>query len=58
MAYLNQAYDSLKETLTTETLNDDRVNGFHSALDHITHHRAQCIVYLRINGITAPEYSH
>jgi uncharacterized damage-inducible protein DinB len=58
MAYLNQAFDTLKETMTTGTLNDDRVNGFHAALDHITHHRAQCIVYLRINGSTAPDYSY
>ena len=58
MAYLNQAYDSLKETLTNSPLNDDRARGFHASLDHITHHRGQCIVYLRINGIPAPEYTY
>jgi uncharacterized damage-inducible protein DinB len=58
VVYLGQAYDSLKETLTKEPLNDDRINGFHAALNHITHHRGQCILYLRINGIAAPEYTY
>ena len=58
LTYLNQAYDSLKETLMGEPLNDDRVKGFHATLDHITHHRGQCIVYLRINGITPPDYTY
>ena len=58
LSYLNQAYDSLKETLVGSPLNDDRVKGFHATLDHITHHRGQCIVYLRINGITAPDYCY
>ena len=58
LTYLNQAYDTLKETLTGVPLNDDRVKGFHATLDHITHHRGQCIVYLRINGITPPDYTY
>jgi len=58
LTYLNQSYDSLKETLMGSPLNDDRVKGFHATLDHITHHRGQCIVYLRINGIAAPDYSY
>jgi uncharacterized damage-inducible protein DinB len=28
-----------------------------SYLDHITHHRGQAIIYLRCNGIAAPEYT-
>ena len=58
LAYLNQAYDSLKELLTKTMMNEDRVNGFHATLDHITHHRGQCVVYLRSNGIPAPEYTY
>ena len=58
LVYLNQTYDSLRETLATATMNDDRVNGFHATLDHITHHRGQCVVYLRINGIPAPDYTY
>jgi hypothetical protein len=58
IVYLKQSYDSLKETLANEPLNYDRINGFHATLNHITHHRGQCILYLRINGITAPEYTY
>ena len=58
LTYLNQAYDSLKETLMDGPLDDDRFKGFHATLDHITHHRGQCIVYLRINGITPPDYTY
>jgi uncharacterized damage-inducible protein DinB len=26
------------------------------AMDHITHHRAQCVVYLRVKDIKPPAY--
>ena len=58
LVYLNQAYDSLKDTINKAALNDDQVKGFFATLDHITHHRGQAIVYLRCNGITAPEYTY
>jgi uncharacterized damage-inducible protein DinB len=58
IAYLNQAYDSLKDAVSKATMSDDRVKGFFATLDHITHHRGQVIVYLRCNGITAPEYTY
>ena len=32
------------------------LNGMMLALDHTTHHRGQAVVYLRLNGITPPEY--
>jgi uncharacterized damage-inducible protein DinB len=57
ISYLNQAYDSLKDTVSAATMNDDRVKGFFATLDHITHHRGQTIIYLRCNRITAPEYT-
>ena len=56
--YLDQAYDSLREALTKTPMNDDRIKGFYATLDHITHHRGQCVVYLRCNGIPAPEYTY
>lgn len=56
LVYLNQAYDSLKDTVSRAHLHDDLVKGFHSTLDHITHHRGQAVVYLRCKGITPPEY--
>jgi len=56
VAYLNQAYDSLKEAVSKAAMNDDGIKGFFATLDHITHHRGQVVVYLRCNGITPPEY--
>jgi uncharacterized damage-inducible protein DinB len=32
------------------------LNGMMLALDHTTHHRGQAVVYLRLNGVTPPEY--
>jgi uncharacterized damage-inducible protein DinB len=58
LAYMNKAYDSLKEVLTKTPMNEDQIKGFYAALDHVTHHRGQCITYLRCNGITAPAYTY
>ena len=57
VSYLNQAYDSLKDAVSNATMSDDRIKGFFATLDHITHHRGQAIIYLRCNGIAAPEYT-
>jgi uncharacterized damage-inducible protein DinB len=54
--YLNQAYASLKDTVCKGKLSADAVNGFHSTIDHITHHRGQATIYLRCKGITPPAY--
>jgi len=37
-----------------EIMNKKRI--FYLIRDHLTHHRAQSIVYLRLNGITPPKY--
>jgi uncharacterized damage-inducible protein DinB len=34
----------------------NRMEVLYFMRDHITHHRAQTVVYLRLNGITPPEY--
>lgn len=47
----------VKETVTLFTgdvFKKERI--FYLMKDHTTHHRAQCIVYLRLNGITPPEF--
>ncbi|MEI9809125.1 MAG: hypothetical protein WDO16_15390 [Bacteroidota bacterium] len=54
--YLTSAYDSLKQTIGKGELSDDAVKGFHATLDHITHHRGQAVLFLRLQGITPPEY--
>lgn len=56
MAYLNQAFDSLRDTVNQQKLTDAAVNGFHATIDHVTHHRGQAVTYLRCSGITPPEY--
>jgi uncharacterized damage-inducible protein DinB len=53
---LRAAYESLRNTMEKERLNDKAVAGFHATLDHITHHRGQAVAYLRCKGIEPPEY--
>lgn len=54
--YLDKAYDSVKETISKKNLTEDSVKGFHATIDHITHHRGQAVLHLRLQGITPPEY--
>lgn len=56
--YLNKAYDELKSTVSAMQLTDDKITGFHSTIDHITHHRGQAVIYLRCSGSTPPEYTY
>jgi uncharacterized damage-inducible protein DinB len=37
-----------------EVVNKERI--FYLMRDHMTHHRGQCIVYLRLNGLQPPRY--
>jgi uncharacterized damage-inducible protein DinB len=53
---LTKAYDALKATLSIKKSDDAAIRGFHSTLDHITHHRGQAAIYLRAQGIVPPEY--
>jgi uncharacterized damage-inducible protein DinB len=55
---LHHSFDSLKVTMQKAELNDDVIYGFHATLDHITHHRAQAVLFLRNLGITPPEYTY
>jgi uncharacterized damage-inducible protein DinB len=54
--YLQQCYKELGETLSKIELTDETINGFSATFDHITHHRGQAVLHLRLNGIAAPEY--
>ncbi|MEV4884703.1 DinB family protein [Chitinophaga ginsengisegetis] len=56
IAYLNQAFDALKENMENTPLSDQVVAGFYATIDHVTHHRGQATVYLRNQGIIPPEY--
>ncbi len=54
--YLQQGYQALRKTLDNEKVTDESVKGFCATFDHITHHRGQAGLHLRLNGIAPPEY--
>ena len=68
--FLNTTFDYVIKTvegLTPEQLGkeidtpDGKMNGLGAvmfAMDHTTHHRGQCIVYLRVKDIAPPEYEY
>lgn len=58
LADLESAYAALGKTISSTNLDDEKVKGFHSTLDHITHHRGQAVIYLRYKGITPPAYTY
>jgi uncharacterized damage-inducible protein DinB len=55
---LEQAYRFLKDSLIGASITEEKINGLHATLDHITHHRGQATIYLRLNGITPPDYTY
>lgn len=52
MEELRKAYADLRQTVGSTK----DPAGFYSTLDHITHHRGQATVQLRLKGIVPPEY--
>lgn len=56
ITYLQNAYASLQETVAGNKTGNDIAKGFHATLDHITHHRGQATLHLRLHGITPPDY--
>lgn len=56
--YLEQCYDEWKQLMDTNPLTENSIRGFYATMDHITHHRGQLIIYLRMNGVTPPDYSY
>jgi len=54
---LTSAYDALSKTIKGN-LSEEAVKGFHATIDHITHHRGQAVLFLRLQGITPPEYTY
>lgn len=53
---IGKAYDHLAATLQKKELTGAALHGFHATTDHVTHHRAQGVTYLRCKGVTPPEY--
>ena len=58
LQYIDDSYAVLKKTLADSETSDGFMYGFHSTIDHITHHRAQAVLFLRHQGITPPEYAY
>ena len=56
VTYLKKAFASLEKSIEKAQLSDNVTAGFYSTIDHITHHRGQATIYLRMNGVTPPEY--
>jgi uncharacterized damage-inducible protein DinB len=55
---LKNAFDYLRGSLNNGTVTEEKINGLYATLDHITHHRGQATTYLRLNGITPPDYAY
>lgn len=56
--YLEKSYVALKATLKNLDFDETEVKGFFSTLDHITHHRAQAVLHLRLQNIAPPIYRY
>ena len=48
--------EALDDTLTFAGTSINKERLFYLMRDHLTHHRAQCILYLRMKGIAPPSY--
>lgn len=53
---LQQCFAALQETINKTTLSDEIVKGIYSTFEHIAHHRGQATVFLRLKGVTPPDY--
>ncbi|MEX2568252.1 MAG: DinB family protein, partial [Cyclobacteriaceae bacterium] len=57
MELIRNASDSLlNEEIEFRGVSMTKENIFYLLRDHQAHHRAQCLVYLRMNGVRAPGY--
>lgn len=54
--HLEKCFEVLKATIQNGKVNDEVVKGFCATTDHITHHRGQAVLFLRLKGIVPPEY--
>jgi len=52
----NASDSQLDEAIEFRGVSMTKENIFYLLRDHQAHHRAQCLVYLRVNGVQAPGY--
>jgi uncharacterized damage-inducible protein DinB len=57
---LNESFDYVIKTVGSLTHDqaDQHIETLLLAMDHTTHHRGQCVVYLRARGIKPAEYQY
>ncbi|HWV70961.1 MAG TPA: DinB family protein [Pseudosphingobacterium sp.] len=53
---LKEAFDQFEQKIQEISLNPQSLHGAYATLDHVTHHRGQCVLFLRQQGIEPPEY--
>ena len=53
---LEQSFVALKKGLNGIVLDEERIHGVNTTLDHISHHRGQATTYLRCNDIKPADY--
>lgn len=58
MKRLQTAFDRLEQTVDGLTSKPEALHGVYATLDHVTHHRGQCVLFLRQQGIEPPEYTY
>lgn len=58
--YLGASFDYVIQSVSrlTPRQADKNIEGLLFAMDHTTHHRGQCVVYLRTRGIKPAEYQY
>ncbi|MET3878123.1 DinB family protein [Chitinophaga sp. OAE865] len=56
IAYLDGAFAALKKSMESLPLSEQAIAGFYATIDHVTHHRGQATIYLRMKDIVPPEY--
>lgn len=53
---INSDSATLSETVNFKGAEMSKENTFYLIRNHLTHHRAQCVLYLRMNAIDPPQY--
>lgn len=58
IAKLKAAFDHFEQKAGEMSDNPASLHGAYATLDHVTHHRGQCVLFLRSRGIEPPEYMY
>lgn len=53
---LRAAFDQFEKRIGEISIDNQSLHGANATLDHVTHHRGQCVLFLRQQNIEPPEY--